>query len=57
MKFRIIEQRSQKLQYEVVAASEEEAVQKWLVTNGEGFPYKDLEEGIASYILDLGGGR
>jgi len=44
MKLEIVEEQSHVLQYVVEADSEEEAITKWLVTNGEGFDFKDLDD-------------
>jgi hypothetical protein len=44
MNFEIVEEQSHVLQYVVEADSEEEAIASWLVTNGEGFDFKDLDD-------------
>jgi hypothetical protein len=44
MNYEIVEEQSHVLQYVVEADSEEEAITKWLVTNGEGFDFKDLDD-------------
>ncbi len=44
MKFRLFENQFHRLKYEVEADSEEEAVQRWIQSRGEGFEFKDDEQ-------------
>ena len=53
MNYEIVEEQSHLLQYVVEADSEEEAITKWLVTNGEGFDFIDLDDYFFSYEVKV----
>lgn len=52
MRYLVIENQSYRLQYEIEAASEEEAVQKWIQSQGEGLRFKDLDEYFIDYEVE-----
>ena len=52
MKFRLLENQSHRVQVFIEAESEEEAVQKWIQSRGDGFDFKDLDEYFIYYEVE-----
>lgn len=55
VRYLVIENQTHRLQYEVEADSEEEAVQKWIESRGEGFEFKDLDDYLVDYEVESQG--
>ena len=52
MKFRLLENQSHRVQVFIEAESEEQAVQKWIQSRGDGFDFKDLDEYFIYYEVE-----